>query len=133
MHMLSDREPITVTDAAAVYLASLLSSNPGKAFKVSIDNKGCAGHKYRYDLIDAASVPLTDACLRRDWGTVVIDVSSIMHVLGSTLDLSEDQFNSQLVWSNPWAVSACGCGESFSLSKDACDHDHGTDPGTVLR
>ena len=131
--MRSDREPITITDAAAGYLANMLAENPGKAFKVSIDSRGCAGHKYRYDLIDAALLTPNDATLHRDWGTVVIDVSSIMHILGSTLDLSQDLFSSQLVWSNPWAVSACGCGESFSLSKDACDHDHGADTETVLR
>ena len=131
--MISDRDPITVTDAAAAYLAGLLSGNPGKAFKVSIDSRGCAGHKYRYDLIDSSAIPPNDACLSRTWGMVVIDVSSIMHILGSTLDLSQDLFSSQLVWSNPWAVSACGCGESFSLSKDACDHDHGADTETVLR
>jgi iron-sulfur cluster assembly protein len=131
--MISNREPITITESAAAYLAGLLANDVGKAFRVSIDNRGCAGHKYRYDLVDTADISAMDACLHRDWGTVVIDVSSIMHILGSTLDLSEDQFNSQLVWSNPWAVSACGCGESFSLSKDACDHDHGSDPETVLR
>jgi iron-sulfur cluster assembly protein len=127
-----NRDVITITPAAAGYLGSMLSSNPGKILKVSIDSRGCAGHKYRYELIDDGALAALDARVTGEWGTVAIDVSSIMHILGSTLDLSEDQFHSQLVWSNPWAVSACGCGESFSLSKDACKNDHGTHPEAVL-
>ena len=45
-----------------------------------------------------------------------------MALLGSELDLQITQFESQLVWHNPMAVNACGCGESFQLVTDIHDH-----------
>lgn len=112
------KELITITPAAAQHLHGILKNNPGKSIKVSIDAKGCAGHRYRYDLVDAAA-PL-DIAIEADWGILLLDAKSSMYLIGSTLDMKIDGFNSNLVWNNPWAVDSCGCGESFSLESDGC-------------
>ena len=123
---------ITITDAAAGYLGRMLANEPGKVLKVGVDSKGCAGHKYSYTLVDPGQLDPRDEIIERDWGTIAIEVSSTFYLVGSTLDLVEDQFQSQLTWNNPWAVSTCGCGESFSLKEDDCKHDHGSNPEAVL-
>lgn len=115
-----NKEFITITPAAADHLHGILKNNPGKAIKVSIDSKGCAGHKYRYDLVETSATEPLDIEIKADWGVLLLDAKSSMYLIGSTLDMKIDGFNSNLVWNNPWAIDSCGCGESFSLESDGC-------------
>ena len=114
------KELITITPAAAKHLHSILDDHREKAIKVSIDSRGCAGHKYRYDLVNIADADALDIAVQGDWGVLLLDSKSSMYLIGSTLDMKIDGFNSSLVWENPWAVNSCGCGESFSLASDGC-------------
>lgn len=115
-----NNEPITLTLAAEEYLAEILEKNPGKAFLIGVNGKGCAGFQYEYNLIDIESIDSNDDVIIRDWGTIVIDKSSSMYILGSTLNLKEDLWSCELVWSNPLATSTCGCGKSFSPIEASC-------------
>lgn len=116
------KEPITLTLAAEEYLAEKLSENPGKAFWIAVNGKGCAGYKYEYDLIDLDAIDTNDDVIDRSWGKVVIDAASVIFILGSTLNLKEDLWSTELVWFNPLATSTCGCGTSFSVDETkACD------------
>lgn len=124
------RDPITITDAAKSHISQILAQNPGKCFYIAVDSKGCAGMKYRYDLIETADPK--DDVISGDWGTVVVDRISVLHLLGSKLDLRAEGLNTQLVWDNPMASSTCGCGESFSIGKGGCRDDSSTNPEAVL-
>ena len=112
------KAPVYLTEKAERYIAEILQQNPGKHLRVSVNNKGCSGHKYAYDLRDWDDRGKFDELVDWDGGRLVIDSSSLMSLLGSTLDLSETTFESQLVWDNPMAVNSCGCGESFQLLSD---------------
>lgn len=112
------KEPISITLAAQEYLSEILEKHPGKCFKISVDGKGCAGYQYNYELIDQDNIDSKDDIIKNDWGTVVIDSSSLMFIIGSTLNLKEDLFSCELVWYNPMATSSCGCGKSFSPSEE---------------
>lgn len=115
------RSIIAVTDAANVYVSSILRSNPGKNLLVGFDNKGCSGHKYTFKLVDDSEIGSVDEKVAINEGTIVVESKSLMGLLGSTLDLKVDTFEQQLVWNNPFAVNQCGCGESFQLSPEkAC-------------
>lgn len=105
---------VTITAAAVEHLKNILT-DPTTALKVSIDSRGCAGHKYRYDLVKIQDKNPLDIEIHYDWGLILLDNTSFMYLLGSTLDMKIDGFNSSLVWTNPNAESQCGCGESFSL------------------
>lgn len=109
---------VEVTDAAKAHVSRILEGNPGKHIRVSINNKGCSGHKYQYDLADWDDVRPLDEVVEWPGGRLVIDGMSLLGLIGSRLDLRSDMFESQLVWLNPRAVNACGCGESFQLSGD---------------
>lgn len=112
---------INITETANGYISSILSSNPGKSFVVGYNNKGCSGHKYTFDLIDDRDIGPNDEIVPVRSGKVVVSASSLMGLLGSTLDLKVDTFEQHLTWNNPFAVNQCGCGESFQLDSDkAC-------------
>lgn len=111
---------ITLTLAAEEYIAEILEKHPAKAFHISVDGKGCAGYQYNYELIDIERIDPLDEKIEHDWGTVVVDRTSQMFLIGSTLNLKEDLFSCELVWHNPLAQSSCGCGKSFSLAEESC-------------
>lgn len=106
-------EVIRVTDAAREYI-SKHCENGKKVMRIAVNGKGCSGHKYDYSMV------LPDQCHKLDemisWpgGGVLIDGTSVMHLIGSTLDLRSDVFGQTLVWINPNAVGLCGCGKSFA-------------------
>jgi iron-sulfur cluster assembly protein len=120
--MMHRRNPITVTAAAWQHIGVILTANPGTAFRIGVDTKGCAGHKYRYGLIALADIPQGADTVVGDGGTVLVDRDSLLYLLGSTLDLRTDGISSQLIWDNPMATSTCGCGESFSTPTDGCNN-----------
>ena len=116
------RSAVDITDAARAHIAAILARNPGKHLRVSVNNKGCSGHKYEYELRDWDETAKFDETVDWEGGRLVIDCTSLMALLGSELDLQTTQFESQLVWHNPMAVNACRCGESFQLVTDVYDH-----------
>jgi iron-sulfur cluster assembly protein len=40
---------------------------------------------------------------------------SVLYLTGSVMDWREDDFTAGLVFDNPNAKAACGCGESFTI------------------
>jgi iron-sulfur cluster assembly accessory protein len=116
------RSAVDITDAAKAHIAAILANNPGKHLRVSINNRGCSGHKYEYELRDWDDREKFDETVDWTGGRLVIDGTSLLGLVGSELDLQTTQFESQLVWHNPMAVNACGCGESFQLVSDFHDH-----------
>ena len=112
------RAAVTLTESAQAHIADILANNPGKHLRVSINNRGCSGHKYEYELRDWDDRARFDEVVDWPGGRLVIDGASLMALIGSELDLQSTQFESQLVWRNPMAVNACGCGESFQLASD---------------
>lgn len=109
-----ENDPIILTLAAEEYISEVIEKDPSKSFKISINTKGCAGNSYQYTLVDNTEIQKSDSIIERSWGKVIIDAASLLHVIGSTLNLKEDMFSAELVWYNPNASSTCGCGKSFS-------------------
>ena len=106
---------ITVTDSAKAHLNSLLASGNNQVLLISLNNKGCSGHGYDYSWVDKGSLGKFDELMEFDNGIVAIKSSSVMHLLGSTLDYTSDIFESKLIWANPQATGVCGCGKSVSF------------------
>ena len=40
------RAAVTLTESAQAHIGAILAHNPGKHLRVSVNNKGCSGHKY---------------------------------------------------------------------------------------
>jgi len=109
------KQAIQLTEAAQSHLNHLLATHPGKHIRVCLNNKGCSGHSYAWDMIDESDIKKFDEKINLVGGVLVIEANSLLNLLGSTLDWQKSQFGEQLVWSNPNVKNMCGCGESVGF------------------
>jgi iron-sulfur cluster assembly 1 len=106
---------VEITNSAQHRINDILTNNPNKILKLGVNNRGCSGHSYTFDLINADDVKSFDEKVTIDQITVIIDGASIFKLLGSQLDWQVDRFGSKFVWSNPLVKNTCGCGESVGF------------------
>jgi iron-sulfur cluster assembly protein len=105
---------MTLTDAAAARVASLIAQKPGvKALKIGIKKGGCAGMEYTMTWAD--EIGKFDEIIEDKGAVVLIDPAAMMYLLGTEMDYKIYKFSSQFVFNNPNQTSACGCGESVNL------------------
>ena len=110
-------EPFILTDAAKAQMQKLLDKNPDKyAVRLSVMGGGCAGFKYEWGFFDTAEdVDPENHIITWENGKFGVDSTSMMYVIGTTIDWKEEVFGSQFEISNPNASAGCGCGESFGF------------------
>src|SRR5690349_16795400 len=127
MKMASPRprpQVMRLTDAAAARIKDIL----GKAerqiagVRVGVKNGGCAGMSYTMEYAD--SVQPHDEVVEDKGVKILIDPKAVLFLLGTEMDFRVDKLTSGFVFNNPNQTSACGCGESVSLtpaSRDAVE------------
>ena len=106
---------LTLTPDAVSRLKEIQSSD-GKFIKVSVVAKGCAGGAYKLEYVTA--VGRFDEKVEQDGVTVLVDSKSLMKIIGSEMDYSDDLLASRFTFNNPNVVSTCGCEESFATKED---------------
>ncbi len=89
--------------------------NATSAFRVGIQPGGCSEFCYVLGL-DEATQP-DDRTFFCEEIQVVVDSQSWPYLQGLNLDYSEDLMGGGFRFSNPNAVSSCGCGNSFSTTE----------------
>lgn len=105
---------ITVSDAAAKRIATILSANPDKkALRVMVEGGGCSGFSYKYELAEAQEED--DFIIEKLGATVFIDEISVPYLDGSVIDFVDDLIGQSFQIVNPNATSSCGCGVSFGM------------------
>ena len=106
---------IILTRAAEARIAELMGKAPEGAIgvRLSTPRRGCSGLAYSVDYVTEAA-PF-DEKIETPGGTFYIDGASVLYLVGSTMDWSEDDFAAGFVFENPNAKGACGCGESFTV------------------
>ena len=112
--MIMPKDVVNITDGAKKYINQRcdgLSTIVG----IRINGKGCSGHAYEYFLVDPEKVSPMDEKILWPGGGLVISATSLMYMIGSTLDVKSTAMEEHLYWENPNAVNHCGCGESFSI------------------
>ena len=107
--------PVRLTPAAEARVAELMARAPEGTIgvKLSTPRRGCSGLAYSVDYVAEAD-PL-DEKIETPGGDFYIDGPSVLYLIGSTMDWSEDDFAAGFVFENPNAKGACGCGESFTV------------------
>ncbi len=106
--------PVGVTERAARQIAKIIAGESApKMLRVAVDGGGCSGFQYRYELVDTANED--DLVIERDGVKVLIDEMSLPFLEGSEIDYVDDLIGASFQIRNPNAVSACGCGTSFSV------------------
>ncbi|MFN2258577.1 MAG: HesB/IscA family protein, partial [Parasphingopyxis sp.] len=81
--------------------------------KLSTPRRGCSGLAYSVDYIEQAD-PM-DEKIESPGGDLYIDAGSVLYLIGSTMDWTEDDFAAGFTFDNPNATGSCGCGESFTV------------------
>ncbi|MFC4253893.1 iron-sulfur cluster assembly accessory protein [Altererythrobacter xixiisoli] len=104
---------VLLTPSAEQRVADLMSRAPEGAIgvKLSTPRRGCSGLAYSVDYV--TDEVAFDEKIETPGGTFYIDGSSVLYLVGSTMDWQEDDFTAGFVFTNPNAKGACGCGESF--------------------
>ena len=106
---------IILTSGAETRVAELMSRAPEGAIgvKLSTPRRGCSGLAYSVDYVTEAN-PM-DEKIETPGGAFYVDGGSVLYLIGSVMDWSEDDFAAGFVFENPNAKGACGCGESFTV------------------
>jgi iron-sulfur cluster assembly protein len=106
---------LSLSDAAAERVRGLLrvAPSPVTGLRVSVEKGGCAGMSYKMDLAEPSP---GDEVVEQEGARVIIDAKAVLYLLGTRMDVKTDQFSSTFVFENPNQISACGCGESVTLT-----------------
>src|SRR3546814_1952192 len=80
---------------------------------LSTPRRGCSWLSYSVDYFTSAN-PM-DERIDTPGGALFVDGASILYLIGSTMDWTEDDFAAGFVVNNPNAQGSCGCGESFTV------------------
>jgi iron-sulfur cluster assembly protein len=119
---MSTRTPpkvITLTDAAATRIRALSAASGGQGadLRIGVKKGGCAGMEYTMSY--AATKAPHDEIVEDKGVRVLIDPTAVMFLLGTEMDYRTDRMSSGFVFNNPNQTSACGCGESVTLTPAA--------------
>lgn len=104
--------PITLTESAHKHMLSVVAQKGVAGVRLSVSKSGCSGLKY---VTDFFKEPKADDALFEQAGLhIAIAQDSIQYLQGMVLDYQAiGPGQTQLVYHNPNATDACGCGESF--------------------
>ncbi len=104
-----------VTPRAAAQVAEIAAreGKPGGGLRLAVDAGGCSGFQYRF-AIEETPAP-EDLVVQEGSARVFVDPVSLELLAGAELDWTEALIGAHFAVRNPQAVSACGCGTSFSV------------------
>lgn len=109
---------VTLTERAVDRVKHLISQSddPVMGLRIGVSSRGCSGLSYS---VEYANEPKAfEEVIEQDGVKVLIDPAAVMFLIGSQVDYEESQFSSGFTFTNPNAVGACGCGESFYVDRD---------------
>lgn len=107
---------MTLTESAAARVREIIerSEEDFIGLRVGVKNGGCAGMEYTMDYADTVD-PLDEVV--EDKGVkILIDPKAVLFLLGTEMDYQVDKLSAQFVFNNPNQTSACGCGESVTIT-----------------
>ena len=110
--------PIELTPTASARMRDFLAKNPAApGIRFGIKRTGCSGFGYTVDL--ASEVTGDDKVFEVDGIKLVVDAKALPFVEGTRIDYAREGLNAAFVFHNPNATGECGCGDSFTVDKQA--------------
>ena len=108
---------IDLTDRAANHVRTYLEKyGSGIGLRVGVKPSGCSGYQY---VIEAAeSIGEHDLAFETKGVKIVVDEQSLRYLSGTELDYVREGLNEGFKFHNPNVQQTCGCGESFSVTKE---------------
>jgi iron-sulfur cluster assembly protein len=110
---------IIVSDSAKEQLKHLMKEENASEnlykLRVSVEGGGCSGLSYKLDFTDEWDENGGDKFFTDNEINMVINVKSLLYLIGTTLDYTSGLNGKGFEFKNPNATRTCGCGESFSI------------------
>ena len=94
-------------------IKTLLKSEEGSYFRISVLGGGCSGFQYDFSFVSYANED--DLIFEENGINYLIDNTSIDFLKGSTLEYVSELAGAYFKIENPNATANCGCGTSFSI------------------
>jgi iron-sulfur cluster assembly protein len=109
---------IQLTESAARRVQQQLQARGrGLGLRVGVKASGCSGYAY---VLDYADEPAPDEVTFESHGARVFVARDALAMLdGLVVDFGREGLNEVFKFDNPNAEALCGCGESFSVQKNA--------------
>ena len=107
------KNQIEITKNAQKHIASVISDDHSKYFRITVLGGGCAGFQYKFEFDNQKNED--DIILETDKISIIIDMTSLELIKGSKIDYVNELIGSSFKIINPQASSSCGCGISFSM------------------
>ncbi|MGB1558025.1 MAG: HesB/IscA family protein [Oceanococcaceae bacterium] len=109
---------IQLTPAAAQRIREQITARGhGVGIRLEVKPSGCSGWAYKLNYADEQRSD--DHRFESEGGVLLVPESSLAALDGTEVDFVGDGFNRRWQFHNPNAEADCGCGESFSLRKEA--------------
>ncbi len=107
---------LSITDEAAERIRGIIDGSDDSlhGIRVGVKNGGCAGMEYVLDKVvdpDPKDDVVEDKGVR-----VYVDPKAVLFLLGTEMGYEVTKFRSGFTFNNPNQSSACGCGDSVSLT-----------------
>ena len=107
---------IKLTESAVNRVSEMVAKRgSGIGLRIGVTESGCSGYSYALDFAETASAD--DVVIEQDGVKIVVAESRMPLLDGMELDYVKQGLNQSFKFNNPNVVSACGCGESFSVTK----------------
>ena len=106
----------SVTDTALKYFINTTKQNGAYGILLSVQSAGCSGLKYDISFVNELPIHATE--LPYQGVRLFVEERSLQYFTETTIDLKAESLGqSKVVFLNPLAQNACGCGESFNLGQ----------------
>jgi iron-sulfur cluster assembly accessory protein len=105
---------MTITDSAIHKLTDVLLEEGKPYVRFGLQGGGCSGFQY-YFLVEEIKEETDSIYPLLEGKDMIIDYASMMYLQDMSIDYREGLMEEGFVFSNPGAVSTCGCGSSVSF------------------
>ena len=96
---------VSLTDAAADRVKSIMANREKGFLRVGVKNGGCAGMEYVMDYVDAPAE--LDEVVEDNGVKIVVDSKAVLFLLGSIVDYETTLLHEKFVFRNPNQTDRC--------------------------